>query len=151
SFVVDGKTISVSTTDSIQSIVSKINTAGARVTATFDPAANKISLTSTYNTEDNIPIGTDTSGFLEAAGISGVNTIKGNLRDDQQVLSKATQFENVSSGSFTINGVSVSIDKDSDTLTSLVDRINNSGAGVNAAYDTTQDKLILTTASNSED
>src|SRR5207253_3888075 len=127
--------------DTIQSIVSKINSSGARVTAAFDPTANKISLTTTYNTEDNVSIGSDTSGLLAAAGINAVNTVKGNIRDDQQVLSKTTRFGNVTSGSFTVNGVSISVNKDTDTLTSIISRINGAGTGVTAAYGSSQDKL----------
>jgi flagellar hook-associated protein 2 len=122
SFLVDGHTVDVSTSDTIQSLISKINDSGARVTAAFDAETNKITLTTAFNTEDDVSIGSDTSGLLAAAGISSVNTAKGNIRDHQQVLSKTSQFGSVASGSFTINGVSISIDKDTDTLTSVIDR-----------------------------
>src|SRR5204863_9462534 len=77
SFVVDGKTIAVGRSDTIQSIVSRINTSGARVSAAFDLSSNKLSFATTYNTEDNVSIGSDTSGFLSAAGINSANTIVG--------------------------------------------------------------------------
>src|SRR5207302_8177158 len=68
-----------------------------------------------------------------------------------QALSKTTQFGGITSGSFSINGVSISVNKDTDTLTSLINRINASGAGVTAGYDSTLDKLVLTGTANSED
>ena len=151
SFVVDGKTISVSTADSIQSIVSRINASGARVTAAFNATTNKLELATTYNTEDLVAIGSDTSGFLARAGVSSANTVRGNIRDDQQVLAKTTQFASVASGSFSINGMTISVNKDTDTLASLVTRINAASAGVTAAYDATLDKLVLTGTTNSMD
>src|SRR5207249_1278015 len=70
SFVIDGQTINVSTaTDTLQSLVAKINNSGARVTASYDASSDKIALQTTYNTEDNVSVGSDTSGFLAAAGI----------------------------------------------------------------------------------
>ena len=63
------------------------------------------------------------------------NTVRGNIRDDQQVLSKTSQFAAVTSGSFTVNGVSISVNKDTDSLASIITRINSSGAGVTASYD----------------
>ncbi len=150
-FSIDGHTINITTADTIQSILTKINQSGARVTASFDSAANKLRLDTTFNTEDDVSIGSDTSGFLSAAGIDSGNTIAGNLRDDQQILSKTGQFGDVASGSFTINGVAISIDKDADTLTSVIARINSAGAGVTAAYDEDLDKVVLTSESNTED
>ena len=151
SFAVDGKTIAVNSGDTIQSIVSKINASGARVSAAFDTATNRLVLTTTYHTEDAVPVGSDTSGFLAAAGIAAGNTVRGNLRDDQQILAKTSQFGGVTSGSFSINGVTIAVGRDTDTLATVVGRINASAAGVTAAYDAGVDRLVLTGTSNSED
>ncbi|HXT17915.1 MAG TPA: flagellin hook IN motif-containing protein [Gemmatimonadaceae bacterium] len=149
-FVIDGRTISVATTDSVNDIVGRINSSGARATATFDTNTNKIVITTTYKTEDDVAIGGDTSGFLAAAGISSSNTVQGNLRDDQQVLAKTSQFGAVSTGSFTINGVAIAVDASSDSLASVITRINGAGAGVTAEYDTMSDRLRLTATLNGE-
>src|SRR5207342_1281741 len=55
-----------------------------------------------------------------------------------------SQFSSVASGSFTVNGVAISVDASSDTFSSVVDRINNAGAGVTAAYDSATDTLSFT-------
>ncbi len=47
-------------------------------------------------------------------------------------------------GAFKINGVEITYNKDADALADVITRINNSEAGVVAAYDSTADKLILT-------
>jgi hypothetical protein len=145
SFTVNGKTISINKdTDSLSSVISTINSSGAGVTASYDLAQDKVVLTTTSNSEDLISVDGDTTGFLAAAGLSTGNTVRGNIRDDQQVLSKTTQFASVATGSFSINGVSISVDKDTDSLSSIVSRINGAGAGVTASYDSSTDKLTFT-------
>jgi hypothetical protein len=151
SFAVDGKTISVATTDSINAIVGKINSSGARVAAAFDASDNRIHLTTSFNTEDAVAIGDDTSGFLVATGITSTNTVVGNVRDDRQVLAKTSAFASVASGSLAINGVAIAIDKDADTLASVVDKINRANAGVTATYNTAADRVILAGTLESED
>src|SRR5581483_11854386 len=89
SFVLDGKTIAVDVaTDTIQSLVDKINNSGARVTASYDAQADRLDLLATYDSEDVLPLSGDTSGFLAAAHLDPANTARGNIRDDLQVLSK---------------------------------------------------------------
>lgn len=46
-------------------------------------------------------------------------------------------------GQFTVNGVSIDYWQ-SDTLQNVIDRINQSSAGVTASYDSTHDKMVLT-------
>ena len=53
----------------------------------------------------------DTSGFLAATKLSGAATTAGNVRDDQQVLSKTSQFGAVTTGSFSVNGVSIAVNR----------------------------------------
>lgn len=152
SFTVGGKTIAVNAaTDSLKAIVSRINASGANVTASFDSATNKVTLTDQFNSEDLVSVGGDTSGFLAAAGLDPVNTQRGNLADDQQVLSKTTQFSGVASGTLKLNGASIDINRDTDTLQTILAKINASAAGVTAAYSAQGDKLSLTTNSRSED
>lgn len=150
-FTVDGKTIGVSTSDTIQAIVDKINNSGARVAASFDSSDGRIHLTTAYSTEDAVPVGNDSSDFLAAAGITSANTAVGNVRDDQQVLAKTSAFGGVSTGTLSINGVGIAVDKDSDTLTSIVGKINGSAAGVTASYNAPADRLILTGTTDGED
>src|SRR5206468_1692040 len=152
SFSVNGVSISVNKdTDTLTSIMSRINSSGAGVTASFDSAQNKLILNTTGNSEDLITVANDTTGFLTAAKLSTNNTVRGNIRDDQQVLSKTSQFGSVTSGSFSINGTSISVAASSDTLSSLITKINNAGAGVTASYDSTLDKIKLVGTNNSED
>src|SRR5207302_1014619 len=133
------------------SLLSRINNAGAGVTASYASTTDKIKLTTLANTEDNIVLANDSSGFLNAAKLSTNNTVKGNIRDDQQAFAKTSQFGSVTNGSFTINGVAIAVPTRRSSDLSLLSRINNAGAGVTASYDSTTDKIKLTTLANTED
>lgn len=151
-FTINGVSIAVNhTTDSLESVISRINSAGAGVTAAYDSAADKLRLTSTSNSESDIVVAGDTSGFLTAAKLSTGNTVRGNIQDDVQTLTGVAAFSAVTAGSFTINGVAISVNPATQTLQSLITTINASAAGVTASYDAATDKLTLTTTTNSED
>ena len=146
SFTINGKTISIDhDADTIATVLAKINGSGAGVTASLNQSTNKIEIVSNSNSEDLITVGNDTTGFLAMAQLSTNNTVRGNIRDDQQILSKTTQFSAVTNGSFTVNGVSIAVNKDTDTLSSIISRVNDAGAGVTASYDAATDKLTFTT------
>ena len=146
SFTINGKTITLDRhADTIATVLAKINTSGAGVTASLNRTTNKIEIVSNSNSEDQIVVGNDATGFLAMAQLSTTNTVVGNIRDDRQILSKSSQFAAVTTGSFTVNGVSISVNKDTDTLSSIIGRVNSAGAGVTASYDAATDKLAFTT------
>ena len=67
-FSVNGNTVTIATTDTLQSVFDKIYAAtGSTVTGTYDPTADKITLSST----SPITLGSsaDTSNFLQVAGL----------------------------------------------------------------------------------
>ena len=145
SFTVNGVDIAVDrNVDTFASLITKINNAGAGVTASYDEGADILALSSNSNSEEDIVLADDSSGFLAAANLSDASTQRGNVRDDRQVLAKTTQFSDVVSGSFSINGTSITVDRDTDSFATLLERINSAGAGVSARYDEETDKLVLT-------
>jgi flagellar hook-associated protein 2 len=64
------------------------------------------------------------TGALDSAGLTGLTS--------------------TTTGKLTINGVDVTYNTTSDTLSSIISRINNSSAGVIASIDRTNDQLVLT-------
>ena len=143
SFTINGRTIAVDRDrDTLATLLARINESGAGVTAGINLATNRIELVSHASSEDLIVVGNDTTGFLAKALLDTANTVVGNIRDDGKVLGDL--FAGVTSGSFLVNGVAISVDKDADTLASVVSRINGSDAGVIASYDAATDRFTFT-------
>ncbi|MFZ9887466.1 MAG: beta strand repeat-containing protein [Myxococcota bacterium] len=150
-FSIDGQLIAVDpTTDTLNSLLNRINTSGARVQASFDEVTGKVVFEETFASEDEVTLGSDTSGFLAAAKLVASNSERGIVRDDQQLLSKTSQFQAATSGSFQVNGVTINVDVTADSLQDVLDRLTAAGAGVSASYEASTDKVLLETDAASE-
>ena len=154
-FTVNGKIVTVALTDSLQDVFDKISAATTSdVTATYDPAADRISLSSATG---NVVLGAanDTSNFLAAMKLSNNGTgsvtsasALGTLRLASPLASAGlkgtvTAVDPSGNGSFSLNGVAVSYNINTDSLSSIISRINQAGAGVTASYDATGDRMQL--------
>lgn len=160
-FTVNGKTVTVATTDSLEDVFAAIDTAteGA-VTAAYNPTTDKIELTGTE--EVILGAANDSSNFLRAMklGNDGTSAVESSASLSTVKLTSALSSANLATavtavdgdgvGSFTINGVDISYDVDTDSLSTLIKRINQSGAGVTAAYDTVLDRMTLTNQSTGD-
>jgi len=157
-FTVDGKTVTIALTDSLQDVFDKISTAtGGDVTASYDPTSDHISLTSGSG-ELVLGAANDTSNFLSVMKLANNGTATaasssslGTLRLASPLASAGlkgtiTAVDGSGNGSFSINGVSISYNVNSDSLSTILGRINQSGAGVTANYDSSTDRVTLTNA-----
>ncbi|MBC7186284.1 MAG: flagellar filament capping protein FliD [Calditrichaeota bacterium] len=90
----------------------------------------------------------ETYGFLTATKIASGTYTTNRTGVQADVLLYQANFDQPvgqdESGSFKINGVTITWDADTDTLNTIIGRINRSAAGVTAYYDDTFDKLVLT-------
>ena len=151
SFRINGVEIAVDRDrDTLAAIIARINDAAAGVSAVYDQAADRVVLQSLGSSEDAIEVSNDSSGFLSAAGLSTAATVRGNVRDDLQVLTKTTRFAAVTDGAFTVNGVTVAVDADEDSVASLVAKINAAGAGVTAVFNAVAGTIDLESDADSE-
>ena len=156
-FTVNGVSISVDpTVDSLNAVISRINASGANVTASLvndpDGRLNRLQITSNNSTTVNLGGGGDTSNFLTATGL--LNTAPGTTRTSVgnlgvalsgvalQSADLATALS-TTSGSFSINGVTISWDATQDSLNDIIGKINASSAGVTASYDALNDRVTL--------
>lgn len=161
SFTVNGRTVTVATTDSLEDVFDAIDTAtSGAVTAAYDPATDKVKLTGTG--EVVLGAANDTSNFLRAMKLTNnggsavessaaLATLKLTAPLNTANLGTAvTAVDGGGAGSFSINGVSIGYDVDTDSLSTLIKRINQSGAGVTAAYDTVLDRMTLSNQSTGD-
>lgn len=145
-FTINGKQITLASTDTIGDVITNINNSGAGVTASYDGTTGNVSLTSA----SPILLGSsaDTSDFLQQAelfnnGTNSVTSTTGLGRIDPTVdLATAGLRTTPTAGTFTINGVSINYNS-GDSLNTLIGNINASSAGVTATYDSYEDQIVL--------
>ena len=155
-FTINGAQVSVATTDSLQDIFDRIATAtGNDITASYDPVADKVTLESASDATIVLGAANDTSNFLsvlklannDSDTISSYGTL-GSARTGNAVASAGlstpiTAVDADGAGTFSINGVAISYNVNTDSLSTILKRINSSGAGVTASYDAVNDRVQL--------
>jgi len=153
-FTVNGDQVSISSSDTLQSVFNKIATAtGNAVTASYDSGTDEITLSS----GSPIVLGnaTDTSNFLQVTQLynNGGHSVTsasalGGINLDNPVASAnlATPITDGGSGNgeFLINGVAINFDASTDSINDILQRINDSAAGVTATYDAVNNQFQLT-------
>lgn len=158
-FTINGVQFTVNpAADSLNSILGNINGSAAGVTATYNAVTDTVTFAnSTLGDTSLINFGADDddTNFLEAIAVTqatqatggGGSTEATSTRNLGAVqpgnLLNTVSFANgaITAGTFSINGISFSVDPTSDTLTDVISRINNSDARVNASYDGTTDTI----------
>ena len=153
-FTVNGKTVTIATSHTFQSVLDKIGTAtGGAVTGSYNSSTDEITLSS----GSAIVLGsaTDTSNFLQTAelfnnGTGNVTSTSAlgavNLNSGVASSNLATAITDGGSGSgqFLINGVAINFDASTDGINDILSKIDNSGAGVTATYDAVNKNFVLT-------
>ena len=145
---VQGKQITVSTSDSLDSTLAAIKTA---VGGSFDYSVASDKVTFTDSSTVVLGSATDTSNLLQALRLNanGTSSITSGANIGGMDLSKTVDAANFTdgagsaSGSFKINETSITYSA-TDNITDILDNINNSEAGVYANYDTVNDRFLIT-------
>ncbi len=146
SFQVNGETITVLANDTINSVLSTINQSNAGVTATFDAVTEKVVLTqNTLGATPTITLANDSSGFLAATKLSGATPVPGidGGNGPDQHIEDVSAFSSVQTGSILINGVTIAIDVQTDSLNDVLTRITNSAANVQATLTGGEQRVSL--------
>ena len=154
-FTVNGSRVSVAATDSLQGVFDHISAAtGGAVTASYDPVLDKVRLASSG--EIILGSANDSSNLLTSFGLNNNGT--GDVSSSKTLgaisLTKGitsanlrypiTAVDGSGNGLFSINGVSISYNSNTDSIGAVLARINSSGAGVTASYDSIADRFKLT-------
>jgi hypothetical protein len=144
SFQINGVNIAVQENDTINTVLDRINQADAGVTASFDAATEKVVLTqNTPGEGHDIVLDSDTSGFLAAVKLDGAAVTPGKTSGTESALAEVGRFSSVQSDTISVNGVSIDIDVNADSLTDVLDRITASVAGVTASFDSATQRVSL--------
>jgi flagellar hook-associated protein 2 len=155
-FTVNGKQVTIATTDTLQAVFDRIHSAtGNDVTASYDPTADKITLTSASSAQIVLGSAADTSNFLQVVKLAnnGTATTSSSSSLGSIAFTKTLSAANLATpitdggagaGVFKINGVEIAYKASVDTIGDVLQRINNSTAGVSASYDSVHDRFLLT-------
>ena len=137
-------------------VLARINSAGEGVVVTYEAGTDRfVTTTSNYGPEDTISFGnytgaTGTSNVLKALGLTNsptgiltsVGTSTGRI-DEEAELIQAGFSTKPTSGTFSINGISIEVDAAADSLYDIIERINSSAAGVTASLDSVSNQISL--------
>ncbi|HRE82398.1 MAG TPA: flagellar filament capping protein FliD [Opitutaceae bacterium] len=154
-FTVNGQSVDIALSDSLEDVFDKISTAtGGAVTASYNSASDKIELSS--SSEIVLGAANDTSNFLSVARLAnngsgavssgtalGTTSLTSPLAN-ARLRTDITAVDGGGNGTFSINGVSLSYNVTTDSLSTIMGRINASNAGVTATYDSASDRMVLT-------
>jgi len=144
SFDINGENITVSTSDTLNDVIERINNSSAGVSAVFDPLGERIELLqNTLGALPTIDLQNDTSNLLEAAKLDSLNLISGIDPENVQALDAVGTFTAVLSGDIIINGQEITVDTATDSLSSVLDKINSSSAGVLATFDPASQRVTI--------
>ncbi len=149
-------TITITDGDTLTTVIANINGQTGTTGVSAALVSNKLELTVGAGTI-SVGAGGDTSNFLDVANLSGANQSGLTLTSTHNIGVVQTSADlqdarfstalSASTATFEINGVSIAYDETADSLNEMISRINASTAGVVAAYDSVQDKLVLTAKS----
>ena len=156
-FTVDGASVTISASDSLQAVFNNISTATqGKVTASYDQTSDTITLTGSGTSQIILGSATDTSNFLQVAQLyntgaagpvtsaSALGHVQLNATLSNANLLTAITGDSTGAGAFTINGVTINYNTSTDNLNDVLSRITNSAAGVTATYDSLNNRFVLT-------
>lgn len=127
SFALNGTTITVSASDTLDGVIARIDASGADVDASYDAATDTVRLERRTAGDLGIEMSGDTSGFLAAMKLYGATVTPGLAAGSERSMALLDSFDGVTSGTLTINGVAVAIDPASDSIEEVVQRIDDMG------------------------
>ncbi|MEM7310422.1 MAG: flagellin hook IN motif-containing protein [Planctomycetota bacterium] len=141
---INGTAVLVQSGESLNDVLASITASAAGVTASFNAETSRVELVQkTIGSAGEITLGADSTGFFDAAELSSATPLLGRDGDLSAALDDVAAFASISAGSFSINGVALSIDPAQDSLQDVLDAINLSVTGVTASYDEDADAVTL--------
>jgi hypothetical protein len=144
SFTVNGVTIDVNDSDSLNDVLATINDSAAGVTAAFNPLTERIELEhDTPGSAGAIEIVAGDANFVETTKLLDAIVQPGTDPETQRPLDSVANLAGVTSGEVIINGEQIAIDASSDSLADIIARINASDAGAQASFDEETQRVVI--------
>jgi flagellar hook-associated protein 2 len=149
-------TVTVATSDTLKDLLAKLDAAiGSTGSATYSSTNDAVTIARPSGKNLILGASSDTSNLLSClklftptSGSSAVSDSKlGSLRlssslASQPLVTALTYGTTSTTGAFSINGVSIDYDSSS-TLSTVLNSINDSAAGVQASFDSGSNRIVL--------
>ena len=144
SFQINGESINVATSDTLNNVVDRINNSNAGVTAVFNAVTERIEFVQdTLGSVPTIDIQNDTSNFIEATKLDSAVVNPGIDPETLKPIRDVPALSTIRNGSILINEEVITINRRNDTLTSVLEKINQSAAGVTARFDESTQRVSI--------
>ncbi len=149
-------TITIDASDTLTTVIAKINAETGTTGITATQIGNTLEMDSGGGPTIVLGAGGDTSNFLKithllaSPGTTTRTSTRGmgqTLADGNLVDARLTTALSASTGSFTVNGVTITYDETNQSLNDVLGDINSSEAGVTAVYDSLTDTIKITSNS----
>jgi flagellar hook-associated protein 2 len=152
SVLINGATINWSATDSLSTVLNRINASSANVRATYDPIADKVTLANLATGNQSISMSDVSGNLLQTLGLSQSNEQFGKTAQytvTQNGVTSATQYSNSNTLNNVVPGVNATALTTGSTTLSVTQNtqtaINNATAFVNA-FNQVVDQIDAATA-----
>jgi len=146
---INGQTFTLSAYSTVQSFLDAVNgNTAANSNINYNKTEDKFYIEQKSGNTDLIISETGSNPLFSEIKIAANSyTGNGNTGIQSEVLLREANFDsiltNTTSGSFKINGISLAYNTNTDTLDSVLSKINSSTANVNAFYDSSLDKVVI--------
>lgn len=146
---INGQTFTLSAYSTVQSFLDAVNgNTAANSNIYYNKTEDKFYIEQKSGNTDLIISETGSNPLFSEIKIAANSyTGNGNTGIQSEVLLREANFDsiltNTTSGSFKINGISLAYNTNTDTLDSVLSKINSSTANVNAFYDSSLDKVVI--------
>ncbi|GJQ23903.1 MAG: flagellar filament capping protein FliD [Planctomycetia bacterium] len=146
---INGQTFTLSAYSTVQSFLDAVNgNTAANSNIYYNKTEDKFYIEQKSGNTDLIISETGSNPLFSEIKIAANSyTGNGNTGIQSEVLLSEANFDsiltNTTNGSFKINGVSLTYNTNTDTLDSVLSKINSSTANVNAFYDSSLDKVVI--------
>ncbi len=149
---INGVSIEIEGSDTLYTILSRINNSGAGVVATFDEDNDTVRISgTTVGSDETITFSSGDTNFFEELNLDSSLT-DGTDPDKDKAFDNLSSgpLSGVSSGYFNVNNYTFYIDSSTDSLTDVINRINSSNCGAVAFYDDDTGKVTITNEKTGE-
>jgi len=147
-FTINDVEITIDTADTLSTILTKINDAGAGVTAVFEDPTDTVRISGTIVGSDaELTFDDGDTNFFTAMNLS---TVTAGTNNEWDKALDDTALSAVTTGYFNINNRTFYVDPTTESLDDVITRVNNSNAGVTMYYDESSNKVIMQNKSEGE-